>query len=236
MRTAITRRFLPVAVLLTVWAAADTADAQFGPGYSYGGWGAYPYANLRSTQNTSMELAASARRQSEQRAMKQNLTVQQGIRSTLSSQAQARTQAIQAEGQSNRDWWFQQQQQQVAQGPRSGARSPLPFVPSVAAMTPSTQPAASKGIIAWPQVLLDPRFAAARATVEDPYRQDRRPTPDDYRAMTGATTDMKTTLEGLATEVSAAEYMATVKFLDTLAAEAQGRLEPKEATSAGAES
>ena len=168
--------------------------------------------------------------------MNQNQAVQQGIRSTLSSQAQARTQAIQAEGQSNRDWWFQQQQRQVAQGPRTGARSPLPFVPSVAATTAPPQPAASAGIIAWPQLLLDPRFAAARATVEDPYRQDRRPTRDDYLAMVGATTEMKTTLEGLAAEVSAAEYMATVKFLDTLAAEAQGRLETKEATSADAES
>jgi hypothetical protein len=98
---------------------AGPLAAQFYPGVGYGGWGGtngsaallgsdYKQASLMQAKTQSMIAG-------QQRTMEQNSVVQSGIRNTLSSQAQAQTNAILNQQQANQDWWFQQQVQQTDQ-------------------------------------------------------------------------------------------------------------------------
>ena len=60
------------------------------------------------------------------RTMGQNAMVQSGIRNTLSSQAQTQTSSNLSQQQATQDWWFQNQQQQVAESRGRDNRSPSP--------------------------------------------------------------------------------------------------------------
>ena len=108
---------LAVCGFAAVAGSPEAAMGQFLPhAYGYGpGWGAHPYGAINDNYNKSRAVAASQRSQAQSRAMEQNKAVQSGIRSTLSGQASARTQAIIGGQQAGKDWWFQQQQQQLAQ-------------------------------------------------------------------------------------------------------------------------
>ena len=92
---------------------------------------------------------------------------------------------------------------------------------------PVSQPAA--GIIPWPAVLCDRRFAAERARIEVPYRRNRNglgtPTAADYQDMIDAAARMKVTLWQMTAEISSQESSTAEKFLDQLAAEARGQLQ-----------
>ena len=48
---------------------------------------------------------------------------------------------------------------------------------------------------------------------------------DDFQAMIDASDQMKKLLDGMAREISAADYLSIQKFLDALAAEARQRIE-----------
>ena len=65
--------------------------------------------------------------------------------------------------------------------------------------------------------------------VEAPYRRAPKgeaiPTVEDYKNMIDAAEQMKTILGQMTAEISAQDYLNTVKFLDQLAAEARGRIE-----------
>ena len=84
-------------------------------------------------------------------------------------------------------------------------------------------------MIKWPRVLQDRRFAEQRARVEAPYRdpdaKDTRPTVADFGEMVKATEAMKEILGQMTQEISAADYLATERFLDALAAEAKQKAE-----------
>ena len=126
MRTVAVAKFL-----LVGWMAlsAGTAWAQWYPyspygtyGYGWGGWGG---------DSAMINNVAAGRRQDQNLAAAQNAAVQMGIRNTLSSQADARNQALRSQHQSSRDWWFQMQQQQNAERQARASQPPaMAYVPS----------------------------------------------------------------------------------------------------------
>ncbi len=219
---------------LAAWATLSaTAPGQLVPyrGH-YGGWGAYPYG-ARSTYNTQSRIAANRQSEAQSRAMQQNRAVQQGIRNTLTSQSQTRTQNIVGQQQANRDWWFQTQQQQAARSSQT-RRGPAPPTgeASLAAISEAARQVSHPGIIPWPVLLKRPLFNQERAIVEAPYL-DRTagggPTVKDFQQMIKATEQMKGLLKDFAFKITAAEYLEAEKFLDQLAAEARGWIQKKAA-------
>ena len=227
---------LPSATLtvLCVLFVPAAASGQFWPGYGYGGggygaWGAAVAAQADAAQRN---LAQQQHLASERIAAQQSAAMQASIRNTLSTQADMRTQGILSQQQSNRDWWFQVQQQQMAQrralsaGAAPGA-DPM-FVPTAPA---SPVPPVATDIIPWPPVLWDTRFAEHRAAVEAPYRRDagtqKVRTAADYESIIEAAGQMKLLLEAMTAEMSAQDYLHAERFLDQLAAEARGRIEKK---------
>jgi hypothetical protein len=203
---------------------ADAASAQFYPGYGYGGWGGMTggaaLLGSDSRQATAMQLKSQSMQTGQQAAMAQNQVVQSGIRNTLSSQAQSRSNAILTQRQSNQDWWFQQQAQQSAQRGAMGYASGAPAVP-VGFAPPGEPPPAAMDIIQWPTVLQEKCFASQRARIEAPYRRTPPklsvPTQADYRKMAGAVEDMKAVLEWRLTEsLDTDDYNAAKSFLNQL--------------------
>lgn len=196
----------------------------------YGAWGAYTSAlNSATTRN----IAEQDHLAGMNAAMQQNAMMQSGIRNTMMTQAQTRTQDIYSQRQSNRDWWFQVEQQQSAQRQAAAARAPMgtvamaPVAGFDSALSAVPQPEAATDIIKWLPVLCDPRFAEQRATVEAPYRRTPKgqPTVADYENMIDATKQMKAILGQMTAQISAQEYLGAEKFIDQLAAEARGRIE-----------
>ncbi|MCE5303528.1 MAG: hypothetical protein LLF97_10520 [Planctomycetaceae bacterium] len=228
MRTPHAAWILTLAGLLSV---TTTASAQFWPGRGYyddaGVWGAYTSAINNAT---SRYVAQSDRLAGERFANQQMLAQQRGIQNTLSSQATARTQEVLSQQQSNRDLWFQVQQQQMAQRrAMGGAGSAAPSIPvGLESVAPSVAPQVADDIIPWPPVLCDPRFAQERAEIEAPYRGKQglsaHPTKAQYETMIATASDMKVTLGHLTNEISAREYLDTEKFLDQLSDEARQRI------------
>jgi hypothetical protein len=227
-------------VLAVVWIGvfATTASAQMGGGRGsrghYGGYGGYwddgaagvmgAYTSTMN-YNTTRNIAEANRLAGQRAAMQQNALMQGGIRSTLTSQAENRSQDIINRQQSNRDWWFQVQQQQIAQRramPASAGAAPVAGFEAAAA-----SPQVATDIIQWPQVLWGPEFAADRAKVEAPYRRTPKtnPTNADYQNMIDAAANMKMLLGKITANISAQEYLGAGKFLDQLTAEARGRIE-----------
>jgi hypothetical protein len=223
---------LTVILMSGLLAFAATAQAQFWPrhhGGYYGGddmgvWGAYASAIESST---SRQIAEQNRLAGAQAAMQQNAALQNNIRNTMTSQAQERTQDLLAQRQSNRDWWFQVQQQQTANRLALAARSA--GVEAIPAVAPRYE--APTDVIKWLPVLCDPRFAEQRAAIEAPYRRvpKQQPTVADYEKMIDAAQQMKVTLGQMTAEISAQEYLNAEKFLDQLAAEARGRIDKDKA-------
>jgi len=227
MQSFMPRKVLVLLGFVTLWAVAPPALAQFGPvypyfsGYGYGGWGTYSLNSGAALEN---QLA------SQSRAMAQNAVVQSGVRSTLTQQAESRTQNIAGQRQAYKDWWFQTQQQQMAaQQTRTGYGT----VPS--AGVSSLEPAAAE-IIPWPTLLKDPLFTKQRDRIEEPYCRSpsglSQPMAADYRQMLDATAKMKELLrQKVAFDygLPAGQFAEADKFLDDLASEARGRAEQMEA-------
>lgn len=226
------RRTKVFGVLAAIWllTLAATAEAQMWPGRggyrgygSDGAWGAYTAAkNYATTAN----IAQQNRMAGQQASMQQMAMRQSNIRNTLGSQAARQTQGITSQQQSNRNWWFQVQQQQATQRRSmpmgsAAARAPVAFEPS------SNVPMADTEVIPWLPILCDPQFAQQRTRVEAPYRRqpEANPTVEDYKNMLDAADQMKVTLNKLAAQISAQEFLDAVAFLDKLAAEARGRIE-----------
>jgi hypothetical protein len=212
---------------------AEPGRAQFYPGggyYGYG-WGGTPgsAALLGSDyqQAAAMQAKAQSRLAGQQAAMQQNYVVQSGIRSTLSNEAQSRTDAILSKREATQDWWFQQKMQQAGKragssyGPSAGGGHFGPAGPP---------PQAASDVIRWPTVLQERCFASERAAVEAPYRrtppQLSNPTHADYVQMVRTVEDMKAVLEwrlkeGIPTE----DYNAAREFLEKLGREVARRAE-----------
>ena len=188
-------------------------------------------------QASARNAAQSNRLMGQNAAMQQSAMVQSGIRNTLSSQADARTQNILSQRQSNRDWWFQVQQQQSA-----GRRAYEPGSPALVAggfgaepvaggfAVAGSVPEAAMDIIKWPTTLQEQEFASQRALIEAPYRRSppalSAPTANDYRDMVKNVDEMKAILEWRLSVKSGLEtnsYEQAKAFLDKLGQEASER-------------
>jgi hypothetical protein len=150
----------------------------------------------------------------------QNMLMQSGIRNTLTSQGQARTEVIASQRQSYRDWWYQLDQQQSA-GRSLGRGASFERL--------DAPPPAAMDVIQWPPLLQDPAFASRRTLIEAPYRRSppglSPPTVKDYRDMIAIVDEMKDILEWLTREVvDAQEYNQAKAFLEKLQQEARQRV------------
>ncbi len=214
-----------------------TATAQRGPyGYGYG-WGAYPY-NLDSAYNTSRRIASQQHLAAQKHAFQQSARVQEDIHGALSSQARSTTQGLAAQQQGARDWWFKQEQRKLAERKQrdqplaalraSGSVDPNAADPAAVAprklARPQPEPA-QPGVTPWPNLLRDSRFEASRTKLEAVFREWKSPkhplTPEQYRTILEGISEMKTTLRNMAHDITAAEYLATEKYLDGLVYEAR---------------
>jgi hypothetical protein len=245
------------AILTVLWlvASATTAGAQMLPrhhshssGY-YDGWGGYS-GGLDALPST-LEMASMRRvAQSGQLvgdavAARQIANRQSNINSALAADA-AQRQGFINQQENSRDWWFQSQQQSMAQQRAMAAQAGANAAQARAVVAqaeamgvsagyvpPSPAPTAKTDVIPWLSLLCDPQFAEQRSRIEAPYRRGDKglsqPTPDDYRDMIAATDQMKTLLKGMAASVSAQDYLNAEAFLNQLAKEARERLEKKPA-------
>ena len=228
------RRILVAALVAGgILGLAGPASAQFYPGGGYGGWGGMTGAaallGSDYKQATAMQLKAQSMQTGQQAAMAQNYVVQSGIRNTLTSQAQSRTEAIMSQQQSNQDWFFQHQAQQSTQRSPMGYASGAPAV-STGFSPLGEPPPAAMDIIQWPTALRESCFASQRARIESPYRRTPPklsvPTPADYRKMAAAVEDMKAVLEwrlGKPQGLETADYDAAKTFLNQLGQEVIAR-------------
>lgn len=224
------RRACLIATLAVMWIGLSTAtvSAQMLPGRHHGYYDGYGYDsatvvyNLSNADNAT-RYAAEANRAASQRAASQQMeAMQSGIRNTMGTDADRRSQEIASRQQSGRDWWFQVEQQQAAQR-RAQPSSEAALVPGFEPA--SDMPPAARDIIKWQPVLCNPQFADQRAQIEAPYRRATKvPTAVDYQDMIDATVQMKVTLKDIAANVSAQEYLNAEAFLNQLATEARERL------------
>jgi hypothetical protein len=219
------RRSTMAIAVLGILAFASPVVAQFWPNSPYMGYGVWG-----EQFNTTRDIAQQNYQTGQIAAMGQNMAVQSGIRNTLINQAQTQTSALQSQRQSNKDWWFQMQEQQMAERRATAGRSSQqgafqPSSPAVAYAEP--RPTASTDIIPWLPVLQDPRFSAERAAIESPYRRASSglstPTPADYRNMLKSIDRMKAILRQITGELSARDYLQADAFLDKMAQEARER-------------
>jgi hypothetical protein len=216
---------------------ARPASAQFYPGYGYGGWGWDGSAALLGADTRQAQVIQSRaqdRLAGQQLAAEQNAVVQSGIRNTLSSQAQSRDAAIQAQQQATQDWWFQHQQQQMTQRPPAEyATAAAPPQDWGSLAPPSPPPPASMDLIKWPTLLQAPCFAADREKIEAPYR--RTPpekwntiSTDDFRQMAAAVEDMKALLQWRSSQgVDVDAFNAAKNFLIQMSSELAKQIHPE---------
>lgn len=242
----------PGCCVLGLIACAGPAFGQIwhGHGYPYGnggwgdsgGWGALGSLSATSQYNTTRNIQSANQLAGQNIAAQQQAAMQGNIRNTMMSQAQTQTQNILNQQQSNKDWWFQVQQQQVAQRQAMAGRMPptMPpassFEPSAAvaaASTPDTNatPAPADEVMQWPTALQDSRFAALRNEVESPYRRTpgklSYPTAAEYQAMLGPIEQMRSLLGQMTGDISARDYLDAEKFLNLISQQAQQRAKPK---------
>ena len=251
MRSWTFTRVVLTSSFLAALSVAEVARAQFGPygGYS-GGWGAYPYAVSSRNANVTRQIAAQRHAASFSQAQRQTAAMQRGLHNATMSAARSETASMARHKQSYKDWWFQTQQRQSAQRRMQPRHQPPPAAPmyrppaaaprrTVSPPAPSAPRATaprqkSTNIIKWPPWLMDPRFAQRRDRVEELLQRQAsgggKLTAKDYREIVDAVAKMKTTLKGMAYEITAGTYLEVEKFLDSLAAEAQQRIKGKAGT------
>jgi hypothetical protein len=205
------RRFCIIVAMaaISMEMAAATASAQvfsgrqrhsYYDGYDYdAAVGVYA---LTSADNASQQAAQSYQAWRQQAGSSQMSSMQSNIQSALNADAQRRTQDIYSQQQGNRDWWFQAQQQQVAQRqaaatqlevaqvqadaidrlsqkssdrPQDGQyeTSPAPL-PGFESEPAIIPPTVPLDVIPWPPVLRFKRFADGRAQIEAPYRRSSK--------------------------------------------------------------
>ncbi len=236
-------RFLLIGLFTTcVLAVARPVSAQFWRGgsgyYDDGGLaGAVALASSNRATSNQMQMAAQNQQSAQQAARQQSMAVQSGIRNTMTTQAQNRTNAIEDQRQSDRDWWFQTKQQQAGR-PANVTSSSVPMAGGFG-MRQSMgggftyedfHPPVALDIIKWPTVLQEKIFTSERAQIETPYRRSppdlSTPTATDYRNMVKTVEDMNSILEWRLGEhggLPKVDYEQAKAFLNTLAKEAQER-------------
>ena len=234
---------LLVLAAIGVLGAIRPASAQFWPGrgYGYGDWGgiagAVALAGTDYRAANASQAAAQNRQAGQMIDVQRNIARTSDMRNALVAQSQNRTNDALTQRSSDRDWWFQVQQQQMAQQrgrdmgtqfATVGGAGPPPVAAGFRPVDP--RPEAALDIIKWPIALQDRAFASQRAQIEAPYRRSppnlSAPTAADYDNMVKAVDDMRAILEwqltqegGLVTQ----DYQQAKAFLDQLAKEASQR-------------
>ncbi len=104
---------------------------------------------------------------------------------------------------------------------------------AVAPVQESSRPAPPREIMLWPTLLKEQRFDGDRTDVEAPFRRayaDGKPlTIQDYQGIIKTVENMKATVKGMESQLVEEEYSAVQKYLDDLIADAQKRIQAKEA-------
>ncbi len=223
--------FVRVVAGAIVILTAGAVHAQFIPYYPYedmvGGW-----ALASSTmQNAANQRSYSQNRDLQSQTASQKSAAWQQINSSMASQAQMRTQSMNDQRQSGRDWWYRQQESQIAQ--RQVARSqPLPVMSAPAKLASQTTKSAQREIMLWPTLLKSQTFSADRAAVEAPFRRAYAGGPAlgaaDYKAIIAAVEKMKTALKSMSGELIESEYESVDRYLDQLLSDAQERIRSDE--------
>jgi hypothetical protein len=217
---------------------SETATAQLAPhrnfggrgGGYYGGYDTVIYPDVNKTNAAYQQAAIQAKQYQAQTASGRS-SAWQGINQSLAQQANFRTQSMMAERDSAKDWWFQQQSQQLANRQARESYQPMNLPNSNygdgEGNAPQQTPAA-KEIMLWPTLLKDPAFAELRSEIESPFRiayADNKPlSAGDYRGILKSIDAMKIKLKGISSSVVDSEYEAVVSYLDELSADAQKRL------------
>jgi hypothetical protein len=180
--------------------------------YDLGGYAARRYVGQSQQHLLGQQIAAA-----------QAAALQSDIRNAMAVEAQRRSEQIFSQQQTDRDWWLQVQQQQVAQRQQAAQWAVM-----TAGFKPA-RPRAPTDLIKWPLLLQAPPFAEQRAQIEAPYRGSskgsRTPTAADYKSMIQAAEQMRSILKEMTATLTAHEYLDSQAFLDRLAGEARGRLE-----------
>lgn len=205
------QRFCMIVVLAAVWMemSAATVSAQLFPARRYrGSYDGLDYYDaavgalaLGSADSATRGVAQNYQAWRQQAAAPQMSATQSGIQNAMSADAQRRTEAIYSQQQSNRDWWFQTQQQQIAQRqaaatqmeaaqlvadsaqrqsqgtqyqPQGMQYETSPAAPGFESETKFVPPPVAMDVIPWSPVLRFPRFAEQRARIEAPYRRSSK--------------------------------------------------------------
>jgi hypothetical protein len=245
-------RFLLIGLLtICVLAVAGPVSAQLyrrGNGYYDDGGmaGAVALASSNRVYSNQMQMGAQNQQSAQQAASQQNMALQSGIRNTLTTQAQDRTNTIEDQRQSYRDWWFQTNQQKIAGNQPNVIGSTMPMAGGYGSrqsigssiIYEASHPPVALDIIMWPVVLQEKIFASERAQIETPYRRSppglSTPTATDYRNMVKTVGDMKSVLEwrlGQNGGLPTVDYEQAKAFLNNLAQEAQERAKRSGASS-----
>jgi hypothetical protein len=240
----ITIALITAGTLCAAWPAVAQYYGAYGYPGAYGGWGGAALEGSDYRQSAIIQARSQSMIAGRQAALQQSMAIQNGIRNTLSSQAQSRDNSILSQQQATQDWFFQQQQKQTAQ--RQAAEYAVAAANAGAAAKPATKGAAADNpadsfapqggpspvandVIKWPPVLQESCFASERAVIEAPYRRTppklSMPDSDDYRRMATAVEDMKAVLEWRLTEsLDTAAYDESKAFLQKLEQEIASRL------------
>ena len=138
--------------------------------------------------------------------------------------------AMPSQARSNQDWWFQYQEQQMAEQRAEGYDSSASAAAGLGIEAARSPPRVSMDIIKWPILLQRPTFASRRARIEAPYRRSppglSSPTAEDYRAMVKTAEEMKAMLEAmLQNGLETDEYNQAKSFLNEIEQEARDRSE-----------
>ncbi|MGA2799053.1 MAG: hypothetical protein ABSE63_15850 [Thermoguttaceae bacterium] len=155
----------------------------------------------------------------------------QNVNRSMQSQAASRPAMVSDSGQVARDWMFQHE------APSRPARRPMTLpATELAAVTPvpePSMPAAPREIMRWPTLLKEQRFDGDRTDVEAPFRRasaDGKPlTVEDYQGIVKTVENMKATVKDMESQIVDDEYAAVQKYLDDLIADAQKRIQAREA-------
>ena len=223
------RRATLITFLTAVWlgGSAVAVEAQWWEHHHYyypGYYAGYDTAFLYTLGGGRRYYAQSQRLLGEQIAAQQAAATQRSIRYSMAAETQRRSDQIFVQQQTDRDWWIQTQQQQIADRQQAAALAAI-----VANTETSPTPPGATDVIKWPLPLQRPEFAEQRTKIEAPYRRDAKrlsiPTAADYQDMLKSVEQMRRIVKRLAAVFTWQQSTDAKTFLDRLATEVHGRLE-----------
>jgi hypothetical protein len=226
-KMAIAGRLLAGIGVLVIGVRAVQAQFVPGPGYysDMGVFGsvtaAYTSAQQQQSYNENRQMQATSSMAKSQ--------AWQNINRSMQAQAASRPSSVPDSGQAARDWMFQQS----ASSRPAGRPMTLPAASMASVDKVIKEREEQKEIMLWPTLLKADRFEGDRKDVEAPFRRayaDGKPlTVADYQGIIKTVDDMKNTVKSMESQLLDTEYDSVQKFLDDLIADAQKRIQTREA-------